>query len=147
MEKLGHVKLTVCCTVRKRAMEESGSWILPFAVWYSTIWLDNITWSCSAHSRKIWSEYLDNILRHATKRIILSWAVPGQGGISHINNKPIEYVTKVRWETDLKEIQKKQWSYKSRQAYLGSKVILTFTLGTQMLWSDLKVDFTIGLFK
>jgi hypothetical protein len=31
--------------------------------------------------------YLDNILRHATKRIILSWAVPGQGGISHINNK------------------------------------------------------------
>jgi tryptophanyl-tRNA synthetase len=26
--------------------------------------------------------YLDNILRHAKEGIILSWAVPGQGGIS-----------------------------------------------------------------
>ena len=30
IEKLGHVKFTVCRTVRKRDMEESGSWILPF---------------------------------------------------------------------------------------------------------------------
>jgi hypothetical protein len=36
--------------------------------------------------------YLDNIFRHAKEGIILSWAVPGQGGLSHINNKPIEYV-------------------------------------------------------
>ena len=33
--------------------------------------------------------YLDNILRHAKEGIILSWAVPGQRGLSHINNKPI----------------------------------------------------------
>jgi tryptophanyl-tRNA synthetase len=39
--------------------------------------------------------YLDNIFRHAKEGIILSWAVPGKGGLSHINNKPIEYVTKV----------------------------------------------------
>ena len=46
--------------------------------------------------------YLDNILRHATKGIILSWAVPGQGGLSHINNKPIEYVTKVMRDNGFK---------------------------------------------
>jgi hypothetical protein len=36
--------------------------------------------------------YLDNIFRLAKEGIILSWAVPEQGGLSHINNKPIEYV-------------------------------------------------------
>ena len=36
--------------------------------------------------------YLDNIYRHAKEGIILSWAVPGQGGLSHINNRPLEYV-------------------------------------------------------
>ena len=39
--------------------------------------------------------YFNNILRYAAKGIILSWAVPGQGGLSHINDKPIEYFTKV----------------------------------------------------
>jgi hypothetical protein len=42
--------------------------------------------------------YLDNIFRHADEGIILSWAVPEQGGLSHINNKPIEYVSKVMRE-------------------------------------------------
>ena len=46
--------------------------------------------------------YLDNIFRHATEGIILSWAVPGQGGLSHINNKPIEYVTKVMRDNGFK---------------------------------------------
>jgi hypothetical protein len=46
---------------------------------------------------------------------------------------------------DLKEMQKKQWSYKSRQDYLGSIVILTFTLGTKIHCSDLKVDLTNAL--
>jgi hypothetical protein len=35
---------------------------------------------------------LDNIYRHAKEGIILSWAVSGQGGLSHINNRPLEYV-------------------------------------------------------
>jgi hypothetical protein len=52
--------------------------------------------------------YFNNILRYAAKGIILSWAVPGQGGLSHINNKPIEYFTKVLSINDLKEMQKKQ---------------------------------------
>ncbi|XP_052084776.1 uncharacterized protein LOC127721971 [Mytilus californianus] len=39
--------------------------------------------------------FLDNIFRHANEGIILSWAVPGQGGLNHVNNKPIEYVIEV----------------------------------------------------
>lgn len=39
--------------------------------------------------------YLDNIFRHAKEGIILSWAVPGQGGVGHINNRPLNYVINV----------------------------------------------------
>jgi tryptophanyl-tRNA synthetase len=42
--------------------------------------------------------YLNNIFRHAKEGIILSWDVPGQIGLSHINNKPIESVSKVMRE-------------------------------------------------
>ena len=38
------------------------------------------------------SIFLDNIFRHAKEGIILSWAVPGQGGLAHVNNKPLRYV-------------------------------------------------------
>jgi len=40
------------------------------------------------------SVFLDNVCRHAEEGVILSWAVPGQGGHSHINNQPIDYVIK-----------------------------------------------------
>ncbi|XP_059178587.1 uncharacterized protein LOC131957810, partial [Physella acuta] len=36
--------------------------------------------------------YLDNLARHAREGIVLSWAVPGQGGLSHVNTKPLEAV-------------------------------------------------------
>jgi len=36
--------------------------------------------------------YIDNIVRHAKEGIILSWAVPGQAGHSHVNLQPFEYV-------------------------------------------------------
>ena len=36
--------------------------------------------------------FLDNIARHADKGIVLSWAVPGQGGHGHVNNQPLEYI-------------------------------------------------------
>lgn len=39
--------------------------------------------------------YLDNLFRHAKEGIILSWAVPGQGGLSHINNQPLQHVVDV----------------------------------------------------
>ena len=38
------------------------------------------------------SIYIDNILRHAKEGVLLSWARPGQGGYSHVNNRPFEYV-------------------------------------------------------
>ena len=36
--------------------------------------------------------FIDNIVRHAKEGVVLSWAKPGQGGYSHVNNKPFEYV-------------------------------------------------------
>ncbi|KAH9489548.1 hypothetical protein Btru_038386 [Bulinus truncatus] len=39
--------------------------------------------------------YLDNLVRHAREGIILSWAVPGQGGLSHVNNKALTDVIQV----------------------------------------------------
>lgn len=36
--------------------------------------------------------YIDNLVRHATQGVILSWAKIGQGGHSHINNRDFEYV-------------------------------------------------------
>ena len=38
------------------------------------------------------SIYIDNIIRHAKEGVVLSWAVPGQNGYSHVNNQPFEYV-------------------------------------------------------
>ena len=35
---------------------------------------------------------LDNICKSATKKIILSWAIPGQGGFGHVNCQPNDYI-------------------------------------------------------
>lgn len=42
--------------------------------------------------KKFESIYIDNIVRHAREGVVLSWARPGQGGYSHVNNRPFEYV-------------------------------------------------------
>lgn len=39
--------------------------------------------------------YIDNLVRHSREGIIISWAVPGQGGLAHINNRPLSYVIKL----------------------------------------------------
>ena len=31
--------------------------------------------------------YVKNLVKHASKGIVLSWAIVGQGGFAHINNK------------------------------------------------------------
>ncbi len=41
---------------------------------------------------KFESTFLDNLVRYAKIGIILSWAVPGQGGYAHVNNRPLTYV-------------------------------------------------------
>ena len=48
--------------------------------------------------KKFETIYIDNLARHAKEGIILSWAVPGQAGLSHVNNRPLEYVVKVMGE-------------------------------------------------
>lgn len=35
---------------------------------------------------------LDNIANSATKKIIMSWAIPGQGGFGHVNCRENEYI-------------------------------------------------------
>ena len=32
-------------------------------------------------------QFLDNIVRHARIGVVLSWAVPGQGGFHHVNGR------------------------------------------------------------
>jgi len=38
---------------------------------------------------------LDNIDRAASYGVVLSWAIPGQKGLHHVNNRPPEYVKSV----------------------------------------------------
>ncbi|XP_067672745.1 uncharacterized protein [Haliotis asinina] len=58
--------------------------------------------------------YFDNVVRHARKGVVLSWAVPGQTGLQHVNNRPLEYVQNLfsskGFDTDIvasKELQEK----------------------------------------
>lgn len=36
--------------------------------------------------------YVDNLIKHVNKYLIISWAIPGQGGKGHVNEKDNEYV-------------------------------------------------------
>jgi len=36
--------------------------------------------------------FLDNLVAHTLNGLILSWALPGQGGCGHLNEQPNEYV-------------------------------------------------------
>ena len=44
---------------------------------------------------------LDNIDRAAGHGVVLSWAVPGQGGFRHINNKSPTYVNQTMFDRGL----------------------------------------------
>lgn len=39
--------------------------------------------------------FLDNLARHAEKVIILSWAIPGQGGFGHVNERSNAYIIEI----------------------------------------------------
>tara|TARA_Y100001970_G_scaffold163752_1_gene200089 strand:- start:212 stop:805 length:594 start_codon:yes stop_codon:yes gene_type:complete len=45
--------------------------------------------------KKYESIYIDNILNHTKKHLIISWAVEGQGGSGHFNEQNNEYVIKL----------------------------------------------------
>ena len=36
--------------------------------------------------------YINNLTKHANDWIVLSWAIPGQGGVGHVNEQTNEYV-------------------------------------------------------
>ncbi|KAI9019677.1 hypothetical protein DFJ74DRAFT_769375 [Hyaloraphidium curvatum] len=48
--------------------------------------------------------FLDNLDRHATCGVVLSWALPRQGGHNHVNERPPEYVAARMKERDMEEV-------------------------------------------
>lgn len=40
------------------------------------------------------SQFLDTLVRFAAKRIVMSWAVPGQGGVGHVNERSNVYIVR-----------------------------------------------------
>ncbi len=38
------------------------------------------------------ANFLDKLTRHAKEGLLLSWAVVGQAGYAHVNNRPLEHV-------------------------------------------------------
>lgn len=48
--------------------------------------------------RKFEAIYIDNLVRHSREGIVLSWAVIGQDGLAHVNNRPPEHPIKVMEE-------------------------------------------------
>jgi len=36
--------------------------------------------------------FIDNLCRHCSNRMIISWAIPGQRGLGHVNCRPNDYV-------------------------------------------------------
>jgi SAM-dependent methyltransferase len=49
--------------------------------------------------------YIDNVCNHAKIGVVLSWAVPGQGGRGHFNEQPNEWV--------IAQLSKRGWIYDS----------------------------------
>jgi hypothetical protein len=103
IEKLGHVKLYDAFDSAPYCEEMSNGRVrfmdlsIPQYDILQYDWI--ISLEVAEHiPEKYEAVYLDNIFRHPKEEINLSWAVPGQGGLSHINNKPIEYVSKVMRE-------------------------------------------------
>ncbi len=50
------------------------------------------------------SVFIRNLMRHATKGIVLSWAIKGQGGIGHFNEQDNDYIKQIfekyGWKND-----------------------------------------------
>lgn len=65
--------------------------------------------------------FLDNLVRHCNSRLILSWAVPGQNGIGHVNCRPNDYVIaeldkrgftfNASWTKTLREVPEQHVAY------------------------------------
>ncbi|CAL4114079.1 unnamed protein product, partial [Meganyctiphanes norvegica] len=71
--------------------------------------------------------FIDNIVRHACKGIVLSWAVPGQNGQGHINNQNNKHV--------IKQLEKRGFKHAlNYQIFLRKAVLLEWFENTIMVF-------------
>jgi cyclopropane fatty-acyl-phospholipid synthase-like methyltransferase len=54
------------------------------------------------------SIFIDNIIKHSKKLVILSWAVVGQGGRGHVNEKNNDYIEKTFLDKGWKRNKEKE---------------------------------------
>jgi tryptophanyl-tRNA synthetase len=94
IEKLGHVMLYDAFDGAPYCEEASGGRVRFLDLTIPQYGIRQYDWIISMEvaehiPEKYEAVYLDNIFRHTKEGIILIWAVPGQRGLSDINNKPI----------------------------------------------------------
>ena len=75
--------------------------------------------------------FIDNLARHANKIIVLSWAVPGQGGVGHVNEKTNEYIigrmAESGWQHDAQKSQALRNA--ASNCYWFDDTVMVFTHG------------------
>ena len=86
-------------------------------------WLPRYDWVLSFEVLEhIPSKYetivLDNIDRAAGHGVVLSWAVPGQGGFHHVNNRSPEYVKQTMYDRGFRTDEETSAALR-KQATLG----------------------------
>ncbi|CAF0911429.1 unnamed protein product [Brachionus calyciflorus] len=62
------------------------------------------------------SIYVDNLVRHAREGIIMSWAVPGQGGLSHVNEQKFDYVKELFRSKGFKHLEQESIKMKQKSS-------------------------------
>ena len=70
--------------------------------------------------------FIDNIVRHATEGVVLSWAVAGQGGHHHVNEQPNDHI--IEKMQDRGFVKSDSWTQRLRAAaeldwFRGSLVV------------------------
>ncbi len=75
--------------------------------------------------------FLDNLSRHCTGKLLLTWAVPGQGGLRHVSERTQEQVVPdvARWGFGFLETESLRWraavaeelGYFRRSIYLSER--------------------------
>ena len=70
--------------------------------------------------------FIDNIVRHAIEGVVLSWAVPGQGGHHHVNEQPNDHI--IEQMQDRGFVQSSPWTKRLREAaelaYFKSSIVI-----------------------
>lgn len=71
--------------------------------------------------------FFDNVCKNASKIIVLSWAIPGQGGRGHVNERPNTWV--------IFQMVNRGWEYEaSKTEYLRSVATLPWFKNTLMVF-------------